>query len=67
MRANSTDTEWEKFGKDDPYFGVWSDARFLEENLGDDARAEFFESGKLHMREIMRRVKELFLDKAESH
>jgi 2-polyprenyl-3-methyl-5-hydroxy-6-metoxy-1,4-benzoquinol methylase len=67
MRANITDTEWEKFGKDDPYYGVWTDARFSEENLSDDVRAEFFESGKLYMRDIMRRVNELFPDKAEFH
>ena len=40
----STDKAWEKFGKEEPYFGVLADERFTSNNIADN-RDEFFQSG----------------------
>lgn len=42
---NSTDKEWEKFGRDDPYFGVISHEKFKSNNLDDTLKEEFFQTG----------------------
>lgn len=53
----STDAEWEKWGKQDPYFGVVTHEKFRSQNLTDEAKKEFFESGKgdvHHLLEVCR-------------
>ena len=50
----STDDEWEKWGKKDPYFGVLTDERFRRQNLTDEAKIYFFESGRSHIRHIFK-------------
>ena len=35
MLANDPDRDWERWGKTDPYFGVLTDPKFLDENLND--------------------------------
>ena len=42
----STDTEWENWGKKDPYFGVLTNEKFRSQKLSDESRIEFFESGQ---------------------
>ena len=44
----STDREWEKWGRQDPYFGVLTCERFRAAQLDTAARAEFFASGHWH-------------------
>jgi len=41
----STDKEWEKWGKTDPYFGVLTAPQFRTKNLNDETKKEFFDSG----------------------
>jgi len=41
-----TDGDWEEIGRLNPYFGVLTDPKFLTENLNDEARTEFFQSGR---------------------
>src|SRR5436305_6478657 len=48
----STDKAWEKFGRDDPYFGVLADQRFRAENIGEN-RDEFFASGRWSVARII--------------
>lgn len=50
----STDQEWEKWGKIDPYFAVLTLAKFRAANLTQETKAEFFESGKDHIRHILK-------------
>ena len=50
----STDTEWEKWGRQDPYFGVITADRFRSDRLNDEALAEFFASGEHHVDGVMR-------------
>jgi len=45
----STDEEWERWGKRDPYFGVLTRERFRRGAMDDAAREEFFESGKIDL------------------
>lgn len=41
----STDRAWERYGQDNPYFGVLSDDRYRGESLSDSALQAFFASG----------------------
>ena len=46
---NDSDADWERFGAEQPYFGVYADPRFRRENLTGEALAEFFASGETHV------------------
>ena len=52
MRKNDSDLAWRKWGKEDPYFGVISDPKFLISNLNDESLTEFFVSGERHVEHI---------------
>ena len=52
-RLKSTDREWERWGALDPYFGVLTDPRFRAVALTDDAKADFFESGRGHAMHVL--------------
>ena len=49
----STDQEWEKWGKVDPYFAVITHAKFRRANLTQNAKTEFFESGEDDVRHVL--------------
>lgn len=49
----STDDEWEKWGQKDPYYGVLTNEKFRGENLTNDAKAEFFKSGRVHVDHVI--------------
>jgi SAM-dependent methyltransferase len=55
----STDKSWEKFGRDQPYFGVLADERFTPEKIQQN-RDEFFASGKGAVAQIIGRCEEHF-------
>lgn len=42
----STDADWDKWGETDPYFGVLSSDEYHAENLNEESRAKFFQSGE---------------------
>lgn len=44
----STDTEWVKWGQQDPYFAVITEDRFRAGKLNDDAKQAFFDTGRWH-------------------
>lgn len=46
---NRTDRDWQEWGEKNPYFGVFSDPKFLNANLNEDSLAEFFASGERHV------------------
>lgn len=58
MLGDDTDREWEKFGKNDPYFGVLSDEKFRESNLTEDIKAEFFRSGFAYIDDVLAKIKQ---------
>lgn len=56
----NTDTEWEKWGRQDPYFGVITAERFRSDRLNDEALAEFFASGEHHVDGVLRSCRTYF-------
>ena len=53
MLANDPDRDWERWGKKtDPYFGVLTDPKFLDENLNDHSFLDFFASGERHVEQV---------------
>ena len=44
--VRDTDDDWRKVARDDPYWGVLSSEKFKVENLDDQGKAEFFQSGE---------------------
>jgi SAM-dependent methyltransferase len=51
--ANDSDKDWERYGEDDPYFGVISLERFHKSNLTTGALTEFFDSGEKHIEYVL--------------
>lgn len=49
----SSDAEWEKWGRQDPYFGVVTHDKYRNRNLSASAKAEFFQSGKDHIDHVL--------------
>jgi SAM-dependent methyltransferase len=56
----STDSEWEKWGKRDPYFGVFTDDKYRSKNLTEDALQDFFDSGRDHLNHVLQAVRHHF-------
>ena len=52
MLRQDPSKEWESFGREDPYFGVCTEAQFRREELGEDARTRFFASGGWQIDEL---------------
>ncbi len=45
-------SDWERYGRDQPYYGVYFDPRFRRENLTPERIHEFFESGEEHAKAL---------------
>ncbi len=56
----STDLEWERWGKENPYFGVCTVEKFRVENLTPESRAEFFAGGEADVKKVLRICREQF-------
>lgn len=52
-----TDRDWQKWGEQDPYFGVLSSEDFRKSNLSQENRAEFFRSGEAHIDEVFAKIR----------
>jgi len=48
-----TDNEWEEWGKTDPYFSVLTNPKFRRQVLTEEAREEFFNSGREDINKVM--------------
>lgn len=55
----STDKAWEKFGSEDPYFGVLAEERFTSAKIGEN-RDAFFKSGRATIAHILGRYEARF-------
>jgi ubiquinone/menaquinone biosynthesis C-methylase UbiE len=53
ISANKTDVEWERWGQQDPYYGVLTDGKFRSALMNDDARSIFFKSGEAHTDRVL--------------
>lgn len=49
----NTDHEWEVWGKNDPYFGVLTDEKYRSKNITEVSKADFFESGAIHVKHVL--------------
>lgn len=50
--SKSTERHWRKWGEQNPFFGVLSHPKFLNANLNEQSREEFFQSGERHVQHI---------------
>ena len=57
MFNSNTDSAWEKFGREDPYFGVLTKDKFRKTNITADNKQEFFESGYRHVDRLVKTIK----------
>lgn len=48
----TADKEWEKFGKDNPYYGVIVDEKYKTKNLNNDIKTDFFTSGENYVKSV---------------
>lgn len=55
-----TDRDWEAWGREDPYFGVYSREDFRTGNLTEQNRAAFFRSGDEHIATLFERIQSHF-------
>jgi len=54
----STDKDWEYFGKNDPYYGVFSEDKFRQGSI-EKNRVDFFESGEHWVDHVWGKIKEI--------
>ena len=58
MFNSNSDRDWEKFGRDDPYFGVISHVKFCKLNLTDERKEEFFETGVTYIDNLLTKIRQ---------
>jgi len=56
MMLNNTDLEWEKFGAEDPYYGVITEEIYRKKNLTEEIKEKFFNSGSVYITNILEKV-----------
>jgi len=57
---SNTDRDWELWGKNDPYYGVFTDPAFRKENLTTDAKKAFFQRGDDDVAHVFSRLKSIY-------
>ncbi|KAB1063981.1 class I SAM-dependent methyltransferase [Salibacter halophilus] len=53
MPTINTDKAWNKYGKDNPYFGVLTHDEYLNENLNEESIEKFFKTGSQYVEETL--------------
>ena len=56
-KFKNTDREWEKYGANNPYFGVITSEKYLQKNLTEEAKKDFFESGETYMDGVVKNIR----------
>jgi 2-polyprenyl-3-methyl-5-hydroxy-6-metoxy-1,4-benzoquinol methylase len=54
-----TDSDWEWYGKNDPYYGVVSWDQFRSDQLDEQGRAAFFQAGEAYVRDLTEQIRRL--------
>lgn len=57
MFSRDTDKQWEKFGREDAYFGVIAQDKYKMANLNDETKEEFFRTGQEYVDRLLREIK----------
>ncbi|MCP4108590.1 MAG: class I SAM-dependent methyltransferase [Desulfobacteraceae bacterium] len=52
------DTEWNEFGKTDPYFGVITEEKFKGQTLNEKTLNDFFQTGERYIELIMKEIQD---------
>ena len=55
--ARDSDVTWEHYGRENPYFGVLSDPKFVGQDLDEETKLEFFTSGEEHVRHVLETIR----------
>lgn len=55
-----TDRDWEKWGRNDAYFGVLSNESYRAGNLSESNRRDFFASGETHVARLLHMIRTRF-------
>lgn len=55
----NSDLDWIRWGERDPYFAVITDPRYRSDRLTEDARRDFFETGRWHARHVLEACKRM--------
>lgn len=63
----STNTDWEKWGKDNPFFGVFTNDKYKGSELSTTLLDEFYGSGVKDVDKMMRRVEMVYGKKIRFH
>jgi len=58
MAELNPDQEWQRYGEEDPYYGVVSIDKFHRDRLDPSVITEFFESGEHHMEYVFETIRE---------
>jgi len=58
MFNSNTDKEWEKYGRNDPYFGIITHEKFHKYNLTDESKEKFFESGFTYINDVLNKIRQ---------
>src|SRR5688572_33285189 len=57
MLFHKSDREWEKFGRNDPYYGVLSHEKFRRDTLNNTTISDFFDSGQEHIAFVLKTIR----------
>jgi len=61
--THSTDVAWQRWGEQDPYFGVITNERFRRDRLDDEALEYFFHTGRKYVGHVLRVARRQFIPK----
>ncbi|WP_158545531.1 class I SAM-dependent methyltransferase [Bremerella cremea] len=53
IRASKTDQAWKQWGETDPYYGVITDDKFRSDNLDEQSRHDFFQTGQQSVAHVL--------------
>ncbi|NCD03833.1 MAG: class I SAM-dependent methyltransferase [Clostridia bacterium] len=57
MNKKYTDTVWQKFGEENPFYGVLSDQKYSTENITEESKKQFFQSGYDYVEKLIEKIK----------
>jgi trans-aconitate methyltransferase len=60
MLRDDSDASWERYGRDDPYYGVLTDEDYRRENLTPDLKRRFLDSGEQHIARLVALIERQF-------
>jgi len=61
--SHRTDAEWQRWGEQDPYYGVITDERFRKDRLDEEAIQYFFQTGRKYAGHVLRVGRQQFVPK----